>query len=445
MPLAACRLPLAASLLASSALAQQNLTLKLTEIVPASAGFGQASFVTSYPNTPRWLVVVEQREARLRIRNVRNPLLPITPVTGDVLLNISDRVQSAGGSQLGILGFAFDPEFRTNPEKRFIYVLYTAKEDPAQGLAIAQGVIERFLIPVGSRFLADPDGDIIWKDPDPSGTFNSVHSYGNIDFGPTDGKLYIPVGDHMDPGGDPLDLLVAQSLSSTRGKILRINKDGSIPNDNPHYTGQDPVQDSIWALGCRNPFTLRFDSGTGDLWFGDVGNGAREEVNRQSNGASVGMNYGWPCNEGSGGGPGPCTAQPHTTPYYEYSHGSLDNACGAGLGNAIAFGYVYRGSDFFFTNQGGAPEERFFFGDFVTSEIFTVPSRMAPPVPDTERTDHTSELGVCSLIDPNDGESLFGFGEDSSGELMVVLRKKNPNTAPNQPDYVSVIYRIEPQ
>ena len=443
-------MPLAASLLVSSAIAQQDLTLKLTKIVPASAGFGVTTFVTSYPNTPRWLVIVEQHEARLRVRDVRNPLLPITPVTGDVLLNLSDRVITTGQDQLGILGFAFDPQFRTNPDCRFIYVLYTSMEDPAQGIAMGQGVIERFNVPVGSRFRADPDGEIIWKDPDTTGPFMSVHSYGNIDFGPTDGRLYIPVGDHTDPlNGTVGQQERAQSLNSTRGKILRINKDGSIPDDNPFYTGQDELQDSIWALGCRNPFTLRFDSGTGDLWFGDVGDAEFEEVNRDSSTASALRNFGWPCFEGEfGDGTSSCNPVPHTTPYHEYARDALGDPCNVLDGNAITGGYVYRGSDYFFTDPNEpeeTPQERYFFGDFQTNQIFTIPSRVAPPVAGTMRIDHTAELGVCSLINPNDQESLIGFGEDSAGEILVVFAKVNPNPGSDAPPFVSEIYRIEAQ
>ena len=113
---------------------------------------------------------------------------------------------------------------------------------------------------------------VIYQDPQDA---NAEHHGGALNFG-NDGKLYITTGEHFDPP-------MAQSLTSPRGKILRINQDGTIPTDNPFYDGAGPNRDDIWALGLRNPFRAFYDSPSGKLYVGDVGGNdfstAREEVN----------------------------------------------------------------------------------------------------------------------------------------------------------------------
>ena len=98
-----------------------------------------------------------------------------------------------------------------------------------------------------------------------------LHVGGTIAFGP-DGKLYVAVGDNGYPPN-------AQDLSNPHGKLLRINPDGSIPADNP-FAGQPGKLGAIWAYGFRNPWRFQFDSATGRLFGGDVGDFSWEERNR---------------------------------------------------------------------------------------------------------------------------------------------------------------------
>ena len=115
------------------------------------------------------------------------------------------------------------------------------------------------------------------------------HHGGGLAFGP-DGKLYISTGDNGDPP-------TVQSLTSHHGKILRVNKDGTIPSDNPFFDGNGPNIDAIWARGLRNPYRFSFDSATGRMYIGDVGQNSIEEVNI----GVAGANYGWPTCEGTCG------------------------------------------------------------------------------------------------------------------------------------------------
>ena len=161
---------------------------------------------------------------------------------------------------------------------------------------------------------------VLYEDPVNA---NAEHHGGAIMFG-NDGKLYFTTGEHFDAG-------VAQNLASPRGKIHRINLDGTIPTDNPFYDGAGPNWDSIWAYGLRNPFRAFYDAPTGRMYIGDVGGNdystAKEEVNLGARGA----NYGWPDYEGY------CSA-PCTTPLFAYPHNGRDSA--------VVSGFVYHGTAF---------------------------------------------------------------------------------------------------
>ena len=139
---------------------------------------------------------------------------------------------------------------------------------------------------------------------------------GAIDFG-KNGKLYISTGDNV--GGN------TQTLNNLLGKMLRINKDGTIPAGNPFYSTASGNNRAIWALGLRNPFKFAVQPGTGTIFINDVGADAWEEINRGVSGA----NYGWSLCEGNHDNPNRpgsvnCSAAPYTEPMHEYAHGSSD-------------------------------------------------------------------------------------------------------------------------
>ncbi len=141
-----------------------------------------------------------------------------------------------------------------------------------------------------SRFTANGDvavtgSEVIIFDLDNLSSATN-HNGGALGFG-ADGKLYAAVGENANPTN-------AQSLANLHGKILRINKDGSIPTDNPFYTAATGKNRAIWALGLRNPFTFAFHPSDGRLFINDVGGGAAEEINE----GVAGANYGWPETEG---------------------------------------------------------------------------------------------------------------------------------------------------
>ena len=242
---------------------------------------------------PDGRIFILERSGKIKI--VKDGELLPTPFADLPSENTGDR---------GLIGIAFDPEFgQTN---HYVYFYYTGHD------------LLNHLV----RFSADQDvatnGPIeLFRTSSPS---HELHVGGSIRFGP-DGKLYFAVGDNGNG-------FLAQDLSNPHGKILRINKDGSIPADNP-FADQPGKLGAIWAYGFRNPWRFQFDSATGRLYVGDVGDFTWEEVNRIVKGG----NYGWPVHEGF------CTSgcAGYVDPLYAYPH--------AGESAAVTGGPVYRGAD----------------------------------------------------------------------------------------------------
>lgn len=197
-------------------------------------------------------------------------------VLPELALDLSERLDTYW--ERGLIGMTLHPDF---PHTPYMYIVYVAK-DPH-----THHVVSRFIV-IGDRVdLASEQILLEGDDQSKLGGFKpSGHQGGPIRIGP-DGKLYIGLGEQT--AGKP-----AQALDSLLGKILRINLDGSIPEDNPFYTQTTGKYRSIWAIGIRNPFGLVFESDTERLWETDVGQTAFEEVNIIVKGG----NYGWPDAEG---------------------------------------------------------------------------------------------------------------------------------------------------
>ncbi len=237
---------------------------------------------------------------------------------GSPFLDITSKVGSAGSEQ-GLLGLAFHPDFSHNP---YFYVNYTDVN--------GNTVIARYQAH-GDQ--ADPGSEKVLMhidQPFPN------HNGGAMLFGP-DGDLYIGLGDGG-AEGDPLGN--GQNTDVLLGKLLRIDVDHgdpySIPSSNPFVAGGGRPE--IWAYGLRNPWRVSFDRATGDLYIADVGQDNWEEVDFLPAGSPGGSNFGWSYREGLhryslASPPGHVH---FIDPVAEYSH--ADSSC------AISGGYVYRGS-----------------------------------------------------------------------------------------------------
>jgi glucose/arabinose dehydrogenase len=236
---------------------------------------------------------------------------------------------STGGNERGLLGLAFHPDYANNG---YFYVNYTAATD---GYATH---VSRFNVSAANPNVADPASEVVLMDiPQPF----SNHNGGCIQFGP-DGYLYIGMGDGgsaNDPQG------TGQNLTSWLGKMLRIDVNNStpplnysIPADNPYATSTTNKKE-IWTYGWRNPWRFSFDRMIGDMWIGDVGQNAWEEIDFEAAGGLGGLNYGWRCYEGlvqSAASQTGCPAFNTTTPPVAvYNHSGNCSVTG---------GYIYRGA-----------------------------------------------------------------------------------------------------
>jgi glucose/arabinose dehydrogenase len=234
----------------------------------------------------------------------------------------------SAGVQQGIYDIALDPDFTTN---HYYYVFYTLGSPNRDRLS-------RFTANASLTGTIAGSEQVLYQDPQ---TANAEHHGGAINFG-NDGKLYFTTGEHFDASA-------AQSLSSPRGKIHRINKDGTIPTDNPFYDGSGPHVDSIWALGLRNPYRAYYDAPTGRLLIGDVGGNDYSTAVEEVDLGAAGANYGWPNCESN------CVA-PYTNGIYSYAHNGRDSA--------ITGGFVYHGSQFPASYEGA-----YFFADYTQNWI----------------------------------------------------------------------------
>lgn len=302
----------------------------------------------------------------------------------DTFLNIVDRVQSAQNER-GLLGLAFPPDYA---QSGYFYVNYSRKTD-------GDTRVSRFTRDTLNPNKADPNSELILLTQDQP---FSNHNGGSIKFGP-DGYLYTGLGDGGsadDPQGN------GQKKTTFLGKILRIDVSNSsasepytIPADNPFVN--DPAYfPEIWSLGLRNPWRFSFDRLTGDMWIGDVGQNAREEIDFEPAGTG-GRNYGWRCYEGNAayltGGCQP--ASNYTFPIFDYLHSNA-NGC------SVTGGFVYRGSKY--------PDlyGQYIFADYCSGRWWNI----------RQNANGTFSASVLANLSANQYSS---FGEDRDGELYVAL------------------------
>jgi glucose/arabinose dehydrogenase len=323
---------------------------------------------------PDGRLFVCQQDGSLRV--IKNGALLTTPF-------VSLTVDSNG--ERGLLGVAFDPNFSTN---QFVYVYYTvpAIVSPATP---AHNRVSRFTAN-GDIAMANSEFPILDLDNLSSAT---NHNGGAIHFGP-DGKLYIGVGENANGAN-------SQSLSNRLGKMLRINSDGTIPSDNPtsfpNIAGSTTgLNQAIWAVGLRNPFTFSFQPGTGAMFINDVGQSTWEEIND----GIVGSNYGWPTAEGFAVPPNPN----FTDPLFEYGHGSSPT-----LGCAIVGSAFYNPSTLQFP---ASYVGKYFFADLCSGWI-----RVLDPSNDTA-SDFAS--GISSPVDLQVGPDGALYYLENAGQVMRI-------------------------
>lgn len=370
--------------------AMSGLFLLLATLACSAQGGGSYEVVEAYPNI--WLgqptdirspqdgtdrVFVSEKAGKIHV-------FPNDPdvETTTTFLDLSDIVTTR--SEMGLLGVDFDPDFTENGH---FYINYNVRRSGTDYTRIS-----RFTVSEGDPNVADRQSEIVileFRQPFPN------HDGGQVVFGP-DGYLYIAVGD----GGSANDPLHAgQDLRTLLGAILRIDVGGvddggyTIPATNP-YAGNSEYRQEIWAHGLRNPWRISFDTETGQLWCGDVGQNLYEEIDIIEKGG----NYGWRTMEGyhcfnpqnAGDRNFNCDSTSLISPVWEYSHDNGDVS--------ITGGYVYRGQDL--------PDlvGRYIYADFNSGRIWAL---------DVGEQETTNEL----LRNSNLNVSTFGTTE--SQELLI--------------------------
>ena len=333
-----------------------------------AGGFIQPVHVAHAGDGSGRIFVVEQAG---RIRILDNGVVLPSP-----FLDISAKLVCCG--EQGLLSAAFPPGFAA---KRYFYVNYTRVPDGAT-------VVARYRVSAGDANVADPVSEgVVLTIPQPFAN----HNGGQLAFGP-DNNLYIGMGDGGS-GGDPQGN--AQNPGSLLGKILRIDVESGttpygIPPGNP-FVGAAGYRPEIWALGLRNPWRFSFDRGTGDLYIGDVGQGAVEEIDVQPAGDRVGRNYGWNIMEGAGCyNSATCATAGLTLPIATYDHSQ---------GCSVTGGHVYRGSAF--------PSLRgiYLFGDYCSGRVWGL---------------RKSGAAWDNALLADTTLTISTFGEDESGNVYVV-------------------------
>jgi glucose/arabinose dehydrogenase len=323
-----------------------------------------------------------------------------TVATTRTALDISDRVTEGG--ERGLLGMAFHPAFPADPR---IYLSYTTT---VAGALVSH--ISEFRTNDGGTTFDAGSERVLLRVPQPA----TNHNGGHLAFGPDDGLLYIGFGDGGGSGDPWGPIGNGQNPQTLLGKMLRIDVDGTsatapygVPSGNPYAgnatcaegSGVQPCPE-MYAYGFRNPWRWSFDRATGELWVADVGQSAREEVDR----VVAGGNYGWRCFEGTLVFNPECgpTAGASLPPVIEY---------GRDAGRTITGGFVYRGTAI------PALAGRYVFGDFISGRLWHEPRDVAP----------TRVVQAADGVDT--GLAIVSFAEAVDGELYVL-------------DYGGGLYRI---
>jgi glucose/arabinose dehydrogenase len=351
-----------------------NLATVKLSLTPVARGLMRPDFLTTAPDGTGRLYITQQ-SGEIRVAEANGKLY------SEPFLNVETRWDA----ELGLMGLAFDPQYKKNG---FFYISYSTLEGDTR--------IARYHVDDDNPLRADPDSGqtiLLIQQPRP---VRPEHKSGMLLFGP-DGYLYIGVGDGgLGYGAN------GQKLDTILGKILRIDvehtspgKAYAIPPTNP-FVSKQGVAPEIWAYGVRNPWRFSFDRLTRNLYIGDVGELTNEEVDFQPATSKGGENYGWSQFEGPQCMASNCTQlASYSGPITSYHHGG--DVC------AIAGGYVYRGK------PSPALQGIYVYGDWCSGRIWGL---------NTDDNAPGKPAQVRLLLDTD--LSLSAFGEDDAGEVYAL-------------------------
>ncbi len=309
-------------------------------------------------------------------------------------------------SEMGALSMDFHPDFPTDPR---VYIHYSPN-------GALRSRISEFTLDANNPDLLDPGSErILYEKPQSQAN----HNGGQVTFGP-DGYLYFSIGDGGEQGDPTND---AQNLGTHYGKIMRVditpsgNEEITIPADNP-FVGTQGALPEIWAYGFRNPWRFSFDSATGWMYAGDVGQDDWEEVDVVEGGG----NYGWRPMEGThcfnpmngcdtSAGPNVENSQGYIMPIHDYG----------GQFRSISGGFVYHSCEV------PAWDGQYFFADYVLDSLWAL------------TWDGTNVDFLGQVASP---QNVGTLGGNAWGDVYVA--ETNLSNQPPHPA-TSHIYRIAPQ
>ena len=323
----------------------------------------------TYANDGTNRVFVVEQEGRIRVFTNQ-----ADAASAETYLDIRSKV--ASGGEMGLLGLAFHPDFKQNG---YFYVNYT-KNNPRET------IVSRFKASSADAATVDSGSEVIlFRFDQPYAN----HNGGKVLFGP-DGYLYVATGDGGS-GGDPQNN--GQNRGSLLGKILRVDVNSTergnygIPADNPFKGNTSGYRPEIFAYGLRNPWRISFDD-KGQLWAGDVGQNAIEEVDLIKKGG----NYGWRIKEGNVDYSATNnSASDLVAPIWTYSHSNGDIS--------ITGGVVYRG------DANAALRGKYVYGDYASGRIWALTAN-------GEKATNNQEIVARA-------GTISAFGEDQKHELYV--------------------------
>lgn len=341
---------------------------------------------TAMTFAPDGRIFVCQKNGAVRI--IKNNALLSTPF---ITLSVDQN------GERGISGITLDPNFSSN---KYVYIYYTAT---------SPNIHNRL-----SRFTANGDvvqsgSEVILLDIEPVNTV--YHNGGGLDFGP-DGKLYLSIGEDNSPNN-------AQNLNTHKGKLLRLNPDGSTPSDNPFISSSSQITKRIWAYGLRNPYTLAFQPGTGKLFVNDVGAEMWEEVNDAT---LPGKNFGWPAAEGNS------SNSAYTNPVFAYPHSSTGQE-----------GCAITGGTFFNPVATNYPNQyigKYFYQDFCNGWFYYL--TLGSPVTNTFFASGMTTQNLALQVG-NDGNLYYlNRFDGQAGVYKIIYTNNNAPVITSQPQSQTV-------
>jgi uncharacterized repeat protein (TIGR03806 family) len=440
----ACPLVTAKETLSTSSMPAEppQQSMSLADRFPTLASFAKPIALATPPGETNRLFVAQKDGDLVVIPNLGAP-------SKSVFLDLDGLVNGRSGevfqtsSEQGLLGLAFHPSYASNG---WFYVVYSLNIN-----SLRYQRLSRFTVSAGNANLADTASEkILIEQRNEAGN----HNGGDVHFGP-DGYLYMSWGDEgnsndslsnsqrinkdfwssiirIDVDLEPEDYTVSDGTGTDDANIrpnahaaVKLDAGGNpryeIPADNPFigftsFGGSSflatSVRTEFYAIGLRNPFRFSFDPADGTLWCGDVGQGAREEIDRIVKGG----NYEWAFKEGFITGPkakpsGLTNLQP---PVIDYPRGN-----GATQGSSVTGGVVYRGEKI------PGIIGKYIYADYVSGNIWSLDDSGAAPV--IERL--TGESGIVGFgYDPTDGEILMA--DLNSGKVRKLVGQEITGTFP---------------